>query len=134
MAVADRDNRVIRLLASIPRGRLNAQGHPEEEHRVALCEYNGNPYISIRLFWLAEDGNYYPSKKGDSIRLGEAEEVAAAILEGLRIARESEARPTPAERPQARQRPAPITPTSRKPSAPREVQTNALDDLAEYRR
>jgi Transcriptional Coactivator p15 (PC4) len=136
MTEADRDHRVVQLLACIPRGRADREGRHEEEHRVALCEYNGNAYISTRVFWLAQDGNYYPGKKGDTIRLGEAEEVAAAILEGLRIAREQRpaARPaTPARRP-FQQPAASPAPRETATSAPREVQKDAFDDLAEFRR
>ena len=84
-------------LVAIPRAQTNRVGEHMEEFRVALAEYRRHPYLSLRLWQRAQDGYFFPvPNKGCSVRLNEAQEVAAALLEGLRLANESEAgHPTP---------------------------------------
>lgn len=41
-------------------------------------------YIDVRTFWLGDDDEWKPSKKGIAIPLELAEDVAQAILEGSR--------------------------------------------------
>lgn len=73
-----------RRLVALPRSR---RGGPDEELRVSLDEYQGHPYISVRLWTQdARSGAWWPSKKGVSVRLAEAEDVADALREALRVA------------------------------------------------
>ncbi len=60
-------------LATLPRG----QG---EELRVSLDEYEGRPYISLRVWSVASDGSWWPTKKGCSVRIREISEVARALM------------------------------------------------------
>jgi Transcriptional Coactivator p15 (PC4) len=78
------------LITAIPRGKPDRDtGQHGEEFRVTLDEFQGHPYIALRLFVRGNDGEtMFPSKKGVSVRLGEAERVAAAILEALRLSEE----------------------------------------------
>jgi hypothetical protein len=61
----------------------------DAELRVSLDSYEGHPYITVRL-WTKSAGwgnapSWWPTPKGVSVRLGEAREVAAALLEGLEL-------------------------------------------------
>jgi hypothetical protein len=57
---------------------------PDDELRVTLEEYEGNPYISVRLWTFNRiDKVWMPTRKGCSVRLREAREVSAALLEAL---------------------------------------------------
>lgn len=56
----------------------------EQQLRVVLDEYRGHRYIAVRLWQAGQDGAFWPLKgKGVSIRLGEAEGVAAALVKAL---------------------------------------------------
>jgi hypothetical protein len=139
MPTTDKDFRVVRSLAILPRGKLDAQGVPAEEFRISLAEFNGNPFLAFRIFYKGPDGEFYPAPgKGCSVRLSEVEEVKDAIMEGLRIAnsrREGEP-PITQKRPARRpfERPVPPPPAERKTQPPHEIQANALDEFAEYRK
>jgi hypothetical protein len=63
-----------RRLAAFRRGR-----HGEEELRVTLDEYEGHPYVAIRLWVEGEDGTWYPTKKGTSVRMAECGELAEVL-------------------------------------------------------
>lgn len=85
-----------RRLASIPRVKRNA---PDEELRISLDEYEGHPYVSVRLF--ARDtrsGEWFPTRKGCSVRIAECEAVASALRKAVGIV-ESERPARPAPRP-----------------------------------
>ena len=93
-----------RPLASIPRpgGRFG----PATELRLVLDRYEGHPYISARVWTRGPDGEFYPSRKGVSIKLREAHQVAAALIEAARVAeasddpdRRDDRRPGPSSRP-----------------------------------
>lgn len=60
-------------LATLPRG----QG---EELRVSLDEYEGRPYISLRVWAIGQDGSWWPTKKGCSVRIREITDVAQALM------------------------------------------------------
>lgn len=50
------------------------------ELRVNLAEYNGHPYISIRVWERNQAGQWWPVKgKGCSIRMNEAAELAKVL-------------------------------------------------------
>src|SRR4051794_18493524 len=94
-----------RRLAALTR---TARDQPDCELRVALDEYQGHPYISIRLWQFAPRSGGWPIKgRGVSARTREAGGVAAALLEAARRAGGPEARP--ADRPD--------TPAARAPRA-----------------
>src|SRR3954462_7419651 len=84
-----------RNLATLPRSVRGV----EEELRISLAEFQGHAYLSIRVWALDKrSGQYWPVKgKGCSVRLREAQDVAAALLEGLRIAEAEMDRPTKQE-------------------------------------
>jgi hypothetical protein len=63
------------LLTTFPRRGPN--GAPQEL-RVALDEYQGHPYISVRL-WERDR----PTRKGISVRISEAQGVADALVRAL---------------------------------------------------
>lgn len=62
-------------LATIPRGKT-------EELRLAWDEYEGHPYLGLRVWAKLDEGKWIPTKKGLSIRLHEL----AELLEGLGLA------------------------------------------------
>jgi len=57
-----------------------------EEIRVNWSEFEGKPFLSIRMWTQSDDGSWWPSKKGIAIRVGELPGLAAAIAEALDIA------------------------------------------------
>ncbi len=60
-------------LATFPRGK-------NEEFRVTLAEFNGNPFVSLRVWEQNQDGAWWPVKgKGCSVRVGEVAELADAL-------------------------------------------------------
>src|SRR3954453_4510432 len=62
----------------------------DEEIRVAWCEYEGRPYVSVRM-WNRDsnNGSWWPDpKKGMSIRLRELPGIAEAIAEAIDLAEE----------------------------------------------
>ncbi len=83
------------------------QRSADEEVRVNWSEYEGRPYVSLRLWKRDDQGQWWPdAKRGMSIRIRELPDLAAAIAEALDLAeanqrqwRESQgnssARPTP---------------------------------------
>lgn len=60
-------------LATIVRG----QG---EELRITLDEYEGRPYVAVRVWAMGQDGGWWPTKKGCSVRVRELSEVATALM------------------------------------------------------
>ena len=78
-----------------PGGRFG----PPTQLRVSLDAFEGHPFVSVRLWTRGPDGRFYPSRKGCSVRIGEAEAVAeavaAALVEAARIADQDHPRPGP---------------------------------------
>jgi hypothetical protein len=69
-----------RLLFAGPRRGPNGEA---QELRLYLDEYQGKPYVSVRVWQRDWQGGWWPLKdKGTSIRLGEAE----GIIDGLQDA------------------------------------------------
>jgi hypothetical protein len=69
-------------LATFPRRAPG--GGPEQRLQVDLAEYQGNAYISIRVWEKGRGGRWYPLRnRGCSVRLSEALGVAAALREAL---------------------------------------------------
>lgn len=78
-----------RVLARIP--RRGFAGKPPGELVVSLECLEGREFISLRA-WQSTPAGMRPGKFMATVRLAEAEEVAAAILEGLRLAENPPAR------------------------------------------
>lgn len=77
-----------RSLATFRRG-------PDAELRVSLAEYEGRPYIGLRVWERGQDGRLWPVKgKGCSVRVGECEGMIAALSEALAIVERGEAMST----------------------------------------
>src|SRR5207248_540653 len=82
-----------RRLATIGRSK-------DEELRVNWSEYEGKPYLSIRLWTRDDSGGWWPSKTvGCTVRLRELPDVADAIAEALGLAEEHQSNRGPAPRP-----------------------------------
>jgi hypothetical protein len=72
-----------RRLAAIPRGR-------DEQLRISLDEFNGHPYVAVRVFARGQDGSWWPVRgKGLGIRLRELAEVAEALKRAEDLADQS---------------------------------------------
>ncbi len=57
--------------------------HDSELH-VAWDEYEGKPYLSIRLWVRGTDGNFYPDKtKGITVRIRELADFADGVLAAI---------------------------------------------------
>jgi len=80
-------------LATLPRSNRDGT---QDELRVELAEFQGNPYLSLRIWRRNSQAQFWPQQgKGISIRLREAEDVADALRAGLRMADQARpARPT----------------------------------------
>jgi hypothetical protein len=69
--------------------RLATLRRPKDklEIRITWCEYEGNPYLNIRVWAESSDGRLWPQKeRGFSIRLRELPDVAEAIAEAMTLA------------------------------------------------
>jgi hypothetical protein len=89
-------------LATFPR---KSREGPETELRLVLDEFQGSPYLALRVWQQDQAGNWWPVKgKGVSVRLAEAEGVADALREALGRADRPEP-PTREAPPKRRQRP-----------------------------
>ena len=91
-----------------PSGRLIAASErpgrgrgPDTELRTTLDAYQGHPYLSLRVWSRGADGQWFPTRKGVSVRLGEVEDVAAALVEGARLAHAPAVRPARTSTPTA---------------------------------
>jgi Transcriptional Coactivator p15 (PC4) len=73
----ENENQEISRIATIERKGYGDK--KPEEMRLSLCEYAGKPYLSLRMWWQTPAGEWAPSKKGISIRLGELQALKAAL-------------------------------------------------------
>jgi hypothetical protein len=57
-----------------------------EEMRVVLKTFEGRQYIALRVWFCDDQGQWWPTKKGLSVRLREAVGVITALQKGLSLA------------------------------------------------
>ncbi len=63
----------------------------DEQIRVDWCEYEGHPYIDIRLWKCDRSGQWWPDgKRGMSVRIREMVGFAAAIVKALDLTKTSQ--------------------------------------------
>ncbi len=68
-----------RRLLTLPRG-------DGEELRANLDEFNGHPFLALRIWQKGQDGVWWPVKgKGISIRIRELEDVAEALRQAAEM-------------------------------------------------
>ena len=59
----------------------------DEQIRVNWSEFEGKPFVSLRLWRRGDDGGWWPDgKRGMSVRIRELPDLAAAIAEALDLA------------------------------------------------
>ena len=91
------------LLATFPRPSREGQ---DCELRLVLDEYQGHPYLSLRVWQKDQAGAFWPTRRGVSVRMGEAEGVAEALVQALgRVEPAPLPGPTREAPPRRRQRP-----------------------------
>jgi hypothetical protein len=69
--------------------RLATLERPQDdsEIRICWCEYQGSPYLGVRVWSRGHDGKMWPQKdKGFSVRLRELPDVAEAITRAMELA------------------------------------------------
>ncbi|SAK98124.1 Transcriptional Coactivator p15 (PC4) [Caballeronia pedi] len=64
---------------------LDIQKSDSERLRVYVKEYRGRTYIDIRVWYLADGGEYRPSGKGITVRPA----LAAGLIQGIDLAARS---------------------------------------------
>jgi len=79
--------------ATPPRGvpedrgqRLATFERADGELRWSFDHYEGKPFVAARIWTRGTDGNFYPSKRGISVRVKELGDVIAALERAWRIA------------------------------------------------
>jgi hypothetical protein len=98
-----------RRLASLPRGN-------DAELRVTLATYEGRPYCALRVWDRGSDGQFWPSKRGCSVRLSEVADVIAALRRAEDLAADESGQSARQDGPGRR----PAATTAQRPSAPTE--------------
>ena len=95
--------RAARLRDALPDRRGNRQRPPEDkghrlatlprnhrgqrsELRVSWDSYEGHPYLSLRVWNADDNGDFWPTKTGATVRLRELADFAAAVGEALELA------------------------------------------------
>ena len=58
---------------------------PDTELRMDLAEYMGYPFISLRVWTKGPDGAWFPTRRGLSVKIREAKNLADSLLEALRL-------------------------------------------------
>lgn len=71
-----------RRLATLPREERGQRA----ELRVSWAEYEGRPYVSLRVWTFDDVGAAWPTKVGVTVRLRELPAVAEALAEALELA------------------------------------------------
>lgn len=65
---------------------------PDAELRVTLENWQGNDYFGVRVWSRGADGPWYPTRRGCSIRLSEAEDLADVLGQAVAQLRADEAK------------------------------------------
>ena len=106
----------------------------DEQIRVNWSEFEGKPFVSLRLWKRGDDGRWWPDgKRGMSVRIRELPDLAAAIAEALDLAEANQRH----WREQQASRPAPPMPGRRvmdPATLPPANGSEAFDEFAEHRR
>jgi hypothetical protein len=55
----------------------------EDQVRVSLSEFHGRQYVDVRVFYMADDGEWKPTKKGITLNPDLMQDVHEAIAKGL---------------------------------------------------
>jgi hypothetical protein len=93
-------------LATLPRERDGT------ELRVSRQEYEGRPYLSLRVWRRDHDGGWWPTRKGLSIRTSEAQHVAEALAAAVSRVPAQAPRPVAADPPLEPRRDTPPPPAA----------------------
>jgi len=59
---------------------LDLQKNNRERLRIQVKEYKGLTYVDLRVWFVAEDGEYAPSSKGVMLKPSHVVEVAQGLL------------------------------------------------------
>lgn len=62
------------VILQLPRGTDG-----KNELRIIFSEFKGHPFLNVREWFLSDDGNWYPTKKGVSIKMRELDPVISAL-------------------------------------------------------
>ena len=80
---------------------------PPTELRARLDIYEGHEFINLRVWMQGPDRGWYPTRKGVSVKLREAQGLAEALLEAVRLADTGGQGGSPSRPPARRPGPAP---------------------------
>lgn len=64
--------------------RRGSRSKPDSELRIVLDAYEGHPFLSLRIWEQGTDGNFYPTKSGVTLRIGEVYEAIRGLCVGAR--------------------------------------------------
>lgn len=72
-------------LSPVPSGQLvkTFVRNDHEELSLTVDEYRDHKYLNLRLWAKLSDGQWWPTKKGVTVRLTEARELAEAIVSAM---------------------------------------------------
>ncbi|MHB1934825.1 MAG: hypothetical protein ACYCR5_10700 [Leptospirillum sp.] len=65
---------------------LGTLPHKEGEIRLSWDEYEGHFFLSVRLWTKSEDGSFWPSKTGFTVKLKDIPTLADAVSKALDLA------------------------------------------------
>jgi len=65
---------------------LGTLSHKEGEIRIVWDEFEGRHFLSIRLWTSGDDGSFWPSRIGFTVRLRELPSLADAVSQALDMA------------------------------------------------
>jgi len=65
---------------------LGTLAHKEGEIRLSWDEYEGYHFLSVRLWTKGEDGGFWPSKTGFTVKLRDIPTLADAVSQALDLA------------------------------------------------
>ncbi|MBC8428287.1 transcriptional coactivator p15/PC4 family protein [bacterium] len=62
---------------------IEIQKNQKEVYRIEEKEYSGYRFVDVRIWFMADDGDYKPSKKGISFSHDKAQDIIEAILKTI---------------------------------------------------